>query len=119
MFLLRIKKVLLCCTPAILLTVVISCGAGEQDDTTTTSATLNWTTDVAPIVASSCGGSGCHEQGKDPGGVIYVGNEANFKASKTDTIKRLNLSSSNNDYMPRDSSLSAANKEKLINFLNQ
>lgn len=102
--------------------LMLNCCGSSSKSTTTTPApttTLSFSTDIAPIIKTSCSASGCHGV-TGAGSKIYENNEATFKAQKADAIRRMGLKSSEADFMPRSpSTISSADKDKIINYLNQ
>ena len=98
-----------------------ACGSDKKTDETSTTAKLDFTKDINPIIVASCADAACH--GKSGAAAnVYEDNETTLKANKTDCIRRLKLVSTDPDYadfMPRGKTLSDANKQKLIDFLNQ
>lgn len=92
-----------------------ACGKKDSDPDTTTTTALSFSTDINPILTTSCGTSSCHGSGST--NTIFVDNEANFKASTAKS--RLSIG----DMPPADStqktSFTTANKDKLTQFLSQ
>jgi len=100
---------------------LISCGADEKDDDTSTKdgTKLDWTNDINPVVTKNCGGSGCHQTGMSPGGVVYVDDETAFLSSKSESTRRMALPSSDSSFMPREGTITLEDKNKLLDFLCQ
>jgi hypothetical protein len=98
------------------------CGSSKdnEDDDTSTQSKYDFTKDVNPILTTSCGTSGCHGT-TAPGSTVYVGNETNFKNSKVESKRRMGLAATDTaNVMPRaPSTITTANKEILIKFLDQ
>jgi hypothetical protein len=95
--------------------LIWACGTSSSTTKTTEkTATLTFTADIDPIIKESCATSGCHGT-TGALSTVYVGKESAFKASKTESIKRLGSGD-----MPRSpGTISATNKQKLVDFLNQ
>ena len=77
---------------------------------------LSFVADIQPILAASCAGADCHDNGgKVPATLQFNGDEIKFKNEKTRIAASLNNAS-----MPPPAStkiLSNTNKQKLIDFL--
>ncbi len=101
--------------------VAVAVGCGSKDDADkgdSTTATIKFS-DVAPIIKESCTGSGCHGT-TGAASKIYEDNEANFKESAALTKSRMALAATDASFMPRTpKTISAANKQKLLDFLAQ
>ena len=102
-----------------------SCGADDDKDADNDSTgDLSFNSDIAPIVATSCGGSDCHTSGS--AFTTYVGNETNVKARATEIRSRLILGDGNSLKMPKSPdaqsavrTISGDDKTKLLTFLDQ
>ncbi|MDD9952183.1 MAG: hypothetical protein OXT67_11535 [Zetaproteobacteria bacterium] len=96
-----------------------ACGSDEDSSTSETSTSYTWSGDIAPIIASSCAAGGsCHES-SNSSLTTYVGNESNVVSNKTAVSNRIQGIGS---IMPPTSSsatLSTADRDKIISFLNQ
>ena len=106
----------------LVLGTMIGCGEDDEKDSTTTT-TLTFTGDVAPILEKSCAqNNGCHESGNSLGLNAYVASESLLKENGTTVVERISLDSSSAKVMPTAGSglsLSAADKQKIIDFLAQ
>jgi hypothetical protein len=97
------------------------CGASSNDKGTSTNGsgtTLTWAADISPIVDAKCSASGCHGK-TGANSTVYQNSETAFVASKANTVKRLNLASTDSLYMPQGTEISTADKNKLLDFLAQ
>ncbi len=101
------------------LALLSACGSSDKDENTSTATgTLTWTSDVAPVVKTNCAASGCHGTAGATS-IIFENNEANFKSYKAENIRRLNLKSTDGDFMPQGGTITAADKKVLVDFLGQ
>jgi len=99
----------------ILIAGVSACGSSSSKDTqTSTKTTYTWDKDVAPIIAATCASSGCHGATPGPLAKTYLDNQANFKTDKSLVIADLTSGT-----MPQTGTISATNKQILIDFENQ
>jgi len=98
--------------------IVASCGTDDDEETTTTT-TYTFSADIAPIISASCAkAGGCHEA-TNTSNEVYVDNKANLVARKDAVINRLNGVGA---IMPQAGSgvtLSATDKKKIEDYLNQ
>ena len=82
--------------------------------TKTVPVVLDFTKDIAPIIAQSCAGGACHSDGNGRPGSVYVGNEANFKSAPA-----VRISSGSMPPAGSGLTLTAAERNKLLIFLGQ
>lgn len=103
--------------------VAVAVGCGSKDDADkedSTTATIKFS-EIAPIVKTQCADAGCHGKAT-PASVVYEDNEENFKKSKDaplSTKARMDLKATDASYMPRGKTITAADKQKLLDFLAQ
>ena len=105
---------------AIVSLMFAACGTDDDDEKSTTATTYTFSADIAPILTASCASNNaCHASTNTVGNTVYVDNKANLVAGKTNVINRMNGTGA---IMPPSSSgvsLSAANKQKIEDYLNQ
>lgn len=98
---------------------LMACGTQDKKSTdaatTTTTTTLSFTTDINPILTTSCGTSSCHGAGSPFG--VYVDGETAFK--KSSSKARLDAGTMPQTGSTQAKSFTADNKSKILKFLAQ
>lgn len=96
-----------------------ACGT-DDDEKESTTTTYTFSADIAPILTASCASNNaCHASTNTVGNTVYVDNKANLVAGKTNVINRMNGTGSIMPPSTSDVTLSAANKQKIEDYLNQ
>lgn len=96
-----------------------ACGSDKETEDTSTQTKYDFTKDINPIIVASCSGSTCHGK-TGAGSTVYEEQEKAFLNSETETKRRMALAATDAAFMPRTpKTISAADKEKLIKFLDQ
>lgn len=73
---------------------------------------------IAKVVDGKCAGGGCHDNG-GAGRNDYTSNQASVDANKAAIISRLVLDPSDGASMPKTGSLTNAQRQTMLNYLNQ
>ncbi len=111
------SKLLVASSLALAAFMANACGSSSKSsdtpaaDTSTGTTTVTYS-QVATIISASCAGSSCHSTGSSYG--VFVGNEANVNASKSDIYTRVN-----NGTMPPSGSLAASDKATILSDTKQ
>lgn len=107
-------------TLAIVSIMFAACGTDDDDEKSTTTTTYTFSADIAPILTASCANNNaCHASTNTVGNTVYVDNKANLVAGKTNVINRMNGTGAIMPPSTSGVSLSAANKQKIEDYLNQ